>query len=315
MASFTHILFMSVLDGIGSKTSLHSVQKSLIFMLLAVFFVTNAYSQSDELNTKPTIAILPFQYSSNVSRADADALSQKVESAFIKSKRFVVIERTNFEQIFKELESQKNEVYLNSTKLAQQGELIGATQLVVGTVSSAGNSGTTFSFKVVDVSTGETKDSKSISDYSNRKAAGIFGKTLDVVTGGKTSIYTSESTMNVVGGATLNIDKNVMDFINGNYPLTFSLVEITKFKGEDAIEVMIAGGKSEGLSSSISLEVINETTKTIGTKQLRRKTSIGKLKVEKVEGDLTICKVTNGGKEIKEFFNPSNKVYASTINK
>jgi len=283
-------------------------------MLLAVFFVTNAYSQSDELNTKPTIAILPFQYSSNVSRADADALSQKVESAFIKSKRFTVIERTNFEQIFKELESQKNEVYLNSTKLAQQGELIGASQIVVGTVSSAGNSGTTFSFKVVDISTGETKDSKSISDFKNRKGIGIGTTVVKALTDSKVvGKLANEGTTNALGSATLNIDKEVKDFINDNYPLTFSLVEITKSKGEEATEVMIAGGKTEGLSTSLSLEVINETT--VGAKQLRRKTSIGKLKVDKVEGSVTICRVTGGGKEIKEFFNPSNKVYASTITK
>jgi TolB-like protein len=289
------------------------MQKFILSNLLFFWLLAHVFSQ--EINLKPTIAILPFQYGSNVNRADADAISQKVESAFIKSKRFTVIERTNFEQIFKELEAQKNEVYLNSTKLAQQGELIGATQLVVGTVSSSGSSGTTFSFKVVDVSTGETKDSKSISDYSNRKTATTLAGLVNVATGGKTGAYTNESTMNTLGAATLNIDKIVMDFINDNYPLVFSIVEITKLKGEEALEVMIAGGKGEGLSSSRSLEVINETTKTVGQKQLHRKTAIGRLKVEKVEGDVTICKVTDGGKDIKAFFNPSNKIYVSTITK
>lgn len=281
------------------------------FYLLLFFATQFTLSFCQE---KPTIAILPFQFNSSVTQADANAIAQKVESGFINSKRFTVIERTNFEQIFKELDAQKSEVYLNSSKLAKQGELIGASQIVVGNVSSAGNEGVTFNIKVVDVSTGETIGSKTISDYGKRKGMSITKSLLDVATSNKTARI-NDNTANILGGALLNIDNEIQEFITDTYALTYEIIEISKTKGEEAIEIIIVGGREDGLKSSATLEVIQESIKTLGSKKLRQKSAIGKIKVEKVEGDVTVCKVTSGGKEIKEYFSPSNKVYVSTVTK
>lgn len=283
------------------------------FYLLLFFSTQFTISFCQE---KSTIAILPFQFNQNVTQADANAIAQKVESGFINSKRFTVIERTNFEQIFKELDAQKGEVYLNSSKLAKQGELIGASQIVVGNVSAAGNAGTTFNIKIIDVSTGETVGSTTISDFEKRKTASLIGTGADFLLKGKnTDKLTNKNTTDVIGGALLNIDKEIQDFINDTYALTYEIVEISKTKGEEATEIIIVGGKDEGLKSSVTLEVIQESIKTLGTKKLKQKSAIGKIRVDKVEGDVTICKVTSGGKEIKEYFSPTNKVYASTVTK
>ena len=280
--------------------------------LLILFSITPLISFCQE---KLSIAILPFQFNSNVNPEDANAISLKVESAFINSKRFTVIERTNFEQVFKELDSQKNDIYINSSRLAKQGGLIGASQIVVGNVSSTGPNGTTFNFKVVDVETGQTIGSKTVSDLSNSKTVGAISGLFDSFLNSTKDIALKEVATNAIGGALLNINKEVLNFINETYGLTYEILEITKIKEQNAIELMIVGGVNEGLKSSIELEVILETTKISGTRKFHQKSVIGKLRVNRVEGEVTICKVNSGGKEIKEMFVPTNKIYASTITK
>ena len=282
-----------------------------LLLLSLIFSTSYAFAQGGK---KPTIAILPFQNGPNVRVADASALAQKVESAFINSKRFTVIERSNFEQIYKELEAQKAEVYLNSTNLAKQGELIGASQLVVGNVSSVSAEGTSFNIKIVDISTGETIGSKTISDFNKRNNASKLGAAAKLLTGGKNNAIVDQAS-NSVGGVLLNIDKEIQEFINETFALTYEIVEITKSKGNEATELMIVGGTLNGLSSGDPLEIIREHTINAGGKQLKQKTTIGKIKVDKVQGDVTLCKVSSGGKEIKELFSPSNNVYATTITK
>jgi TolB-like protein len=283
--------------------------RSIILIALIISNIYSGYSQE-----KPSIAILPFQFSSGINTADAEAISQKVESAFINSKRFTVIERANFSQIFSELEAQKNEIYLNSDNLAKQGELIGATQIVVGNISSAGINGTTFNIKIIDVSTGQTLGSKSISDFSKRRTAGTLGSLASAMSNNSSvkALANQSSTSNALGGALLNIDKEVQDFIKNTFAVTYSLAEITKLKGEAAEEILVIGGQQEGLKTALILEVILETTKNYNGKVFKQKSIIGKVKVDKVEGDLTTCRVTSGGDKISKMFNPENKIYLST---
>ncbi|PLK42441.1 CsgG/HfaB family protein [Emticicia sp. TH156] len=287
--------------------------KLILFIFLFLISLTKVSAKAELNQEKPTIAILPFQFNSDVSLADAKAIAQKVESAFVNSKRFTVIERTNFEQIFKELDSQKSEIYLNSSKLAKQGQLIGASQIVVGNISAVSNEGTTFNIKIVDVSTGETIGSKDISDFSKRKNVNLLSAGLDLATKGKGGKLTDKSTTDAIGGALLNIDKEIQDFINETFALTYQIVEISKNKGDEAVELIILGGVGDGLKSSLNLEIVHETLKLVGNKPYKLKAAIGKIKVDKVQGDFTLCKVTSGGKEIKNQFAPGNKVYASTI--
>lgn len=265
---------------------------------------------------KPTIAVLPFQYGPNVSKADADAIAQKVESAFINSKRFTVIERTNFSQIFQELDAQRSEIYINSSHLADQGMLIGASQIVVGNISTTGPEGTTFNIKVVDVSSGETIGAKDISDQSNRKKAKIGLTAINILMDKNKSIgdaEPSQSTSNMIGGALLNISKEIEEFINATYALTFELIEIATLKGDQPIEILILGGVMEGCKESLNLEVISESVRELRGKTIKQKKVVGKIKVTSVEGDVSLCKIISGGKEIMSMLNEKESLYASTI--
>jgi hypothetical protein len=59
------------------------------------------------------------------------------------------------------------------------------------------------------------------------------------------------------------------------------------------------------------LYVFEETLLEAGGKKLRRKTQLGKIRIESIEGGVSVCKVSDGGEAILKKF-AGKEVYVST---
>lgn len=99
-----------------------------------------------------------------------------------------------------------------------------------------------------------------------------------------------------LGQAVACMRHNVWKSLNESYPLYASIVEGERFTEKKAKEVYIDLGSSMGVEKGTHFFVYS--VKEIAGKQAKKK--IGQLKVTEVSDDeLSLCKVQNGGKEIK----------------
>lgn len=99
-----------------------------------------------------------------------------------------------------------------------------------------------------------------------------------------------------LGEALASMRYNVWKSLNNSYPLYASIVEGERFTEKKAKEVYIDLGTNFGVSKGMHFFVYS--VKEVAGKQAKKK--IGQLKVTEVsDEELSLCKVQNGGKEIK----------------
>ncbi|PWJ57372.1 TolB-like protein [Dyadobacter jejuensis] len=291
------------------------MKRSLLHYIFFFFFMLPvALAQGQNEFEKPTVAVMPFNADAHVNATDAGALSQRVETVFANSKRFTMIERANFKQVFEEIEAQKGEMYLHSDQLAEQGKLMGASLIVTGNIRSAGSEGTTFNIKLIDVSTGVQIATESISDKDNAELIDIGLKTASLFTkSDEVKDASSSGAAGIAGSALLNIDKRIRQFINKWYPLRYEILEISESKGKTAKKIVVAGGTAEGLDANIkTMYLIDESALGEGEKRRVRRVKLGVLTVEEIQGEVTICKVKSGGSGLAELLQGDHNIYVST---
>jgi TolB-like protein len=289
-------------------------------LLLASSLLTAAQDNPEE---KTTVAVLPFTASSIVKPEDVETIYGQVTEAFVNARRFTVIERKQHEAIFQELEKQKGEIYMSSTNLAKQGMQLGANFLVLGDVGAGGsNSSVTITLKLVDVETSEIIASKNISsDNSGTKRLLGTALTVGVLTSGASKGYYSNADVatNAAGQTviqnlavnSLDIGKRTKAFINDYFPLNAKILKIEAEKGGEAEKVLIGIGEGMDLRKGQSLYVYEQSVMEAGGKKFRRKTELGQVRIETIEGAVSLCKVSKGGETIlKKFAN--KEVYVST---
>lgn len=199
---------------------------------------------------------------------------------------------------------------MSSTNLAKQGMQLGANFLVLGDVGAGGsNNSITVTLKLVDVETSEIVASKSISsdNTSTKKWLNTLTDVAVIGSAAKTGYYTnnalaansaSKTIINSVSMNSLNIGKRVNEFIKDNFPLNAKILKIETEKGDEAETVLIAIGEGMSLKKKQELFVYEQTMLEAGGKKFRRKSLLGKLRIESIEGAVSVCKVSDGGKKI-----------------
>ena len=269
---------------------------------------------------KTGVGIMSFTYvSSSASFQDVNSIQETVINAFVKTKRFNIVDRSKMDALQKEKDLQKSEDFIDGSVI-QQGVSLGANFLISGHVISAqaermetapdettGRVTVTYkarlsiTLKVIDVSTGQVIVSETIEPQGGSALGGMMGL----------APSTPEA---AITKAIKDIEGKVDAFVSKNFPATFSIVEIQeKDKKGGASVLMISGGASFNLQKGDRLKVVEISMIDVNGKQMERKKDIGELKITKVEDDnFSTCNVTSGGIDINSKFESKAKIVAIT---
>ena len=269
---------------------------------------------------KTGVGIMSFTYVEGAaSSKDVNSIQETVTNAFVKTKRFNIVDRTKMDALKKEKDLQKSEDFIDGSVIAQ-GVSLGASFLISGHVISAqaekmetepdektGQVITTYksklsiSLKVIDVATGQVVTSETIEPKGGSTFGGMMGM----------APSTPEA---AISKAIKGIEDKVDDFVSKNFPATFPIVEIQEKDSKgNATKIMIAGGSAFNLQKGGKLKVVEISTIEVNGKKLERKKEIGELKITKVEDEnFSTCSVSAGGIDINSKFEAKAKLLVIT---
>ena len=288
---------------------------SLVF--LAIMGLSNVFAQE-----KVTVGILPATYvTGSANLSDVNSIQEEISSCFVKTKRFNIVDRSKMDALKSEKELQKSEDYIDGSVVAQ-GASLGAQYLISCNVNSA----TAIQVTTKDPKTGQT----TISGYKEKLSIAL--KVIDVSTGKVIATETIEpkggTTLGALAGtapqtpekafskALQDIQNKIDDFVAKNFPLTFSISEITEKDAKgNAVTIQIAGGSEYGLQKGQKLKVVEITEKEVDGKKIPYKKEVGEIKVTKVEDEnFSTCTVIDGGADINAKFEAKVKLKVITKN-
>jgi hypothetical protein len=275
-----------------------------IITIVLCFLILNHLSSQDKIG----VGIIPFTYdNSNANYQDVNTIFEMVTNAFVKTKRFNIVDRTKMDALKKEKELQKTQDFIDGSVI-QQGVSLGANYLISGHVLSVkadqmraedGNGRVTITYKaklsinlkVIDVATGQVITSETIEPKSGSSLLGAFG-------------IGASSANDAIAKSIEGIEEKVDEFVNKNFPLTFSLVEIQEKNGNgEASKILISGGSGFGLKKGDKMKVVEIIEMQVNGKKIQRKKEIGEVKITKVEDEnFSICNVNSGGMDITNKF-------------
>ncbi|PKB15486.1 CsgG/HfaB family protein [Flavobacterium sp. 5] len=277
-------------------------------IILSVATLLIGFSTIVQAQEKTGVGIMNFTYVQGAASAqNVNSIQETVTNAFVKTKRFNIVDRSKMDAITSEKELQKTEAFMDGAAIAQ-GASLGASSLISGHVISAsaeamkaddgkGNVTVTYkaklaiSLKVIDVATGQVISSETIEPKSGNSLLGMIGM----------GASTPEA---AISKAISGIQEKIDLFVSTNFPQSFSIAEIQE-KGSkgDATKILIAGGSEFGLKKGDKLKVVEIVEMEVNGKKIRRKKEIGELKITKVEDEnFSICSVNVGGIDINSKF-------------
>jgi len=281
----------------------------------ALFIGLSVFVKAQE---KTGVGIMSFTYSQGAaSIQDVNSIQETVTNAFVKTKRFNIVDRSKMDALKNEKDLQKSEDFIDGTVIAQ-GISLGATYLISGHVISAqademksddgkGNITLTYkaklsiSLKVIDVATGQVITSETIEPKAGNSMLGAIG----------IGATTRES---AIAKAIKDIGSKVDDFVAINFPVSFTIVEIQEKDSKgNATKIFIAGGSAFGLKKGQKLKVVELSEIEVNGKKMQRKKEIGELKISKVEDEnFSTCSVSEGGININSRFEAKAKLNVMT---
>lgn len=251
---------------------------------------------------------MPFTYAAGTATArDALSIQESITTAFVKTKRFVVVDRSKMDALQREKDLQKSEDFLDG-RVIQQGVSLGADYLISGHVASAqayemkaqdanGKITTTYMAKlsfllnVIDVATGEVIVSETIEPKAGSSWLGVLG-------------IGASTPEDAVTQALKNIGDKIDDFVARYFAQTFSIAQILEKNSKGgATKLLIAGGSASGLKKGDKLTVYELSEIELEGKRLARRRELGEIKIIEVENEnFSVCAVNTGGAEIHARF-------------
>ena len=289
---------------------------TIFFLLL---FSMNSYSQ--ELSDgNYTVGILPVTSETYETQSYNPNVHASLSKVFVEKSRFTVVDRAKFDQIAKERNLQKQEDFLNGA-VVEQGKSLGAQYLISGNINSISKrAGNIEKSKLdYDVATKQFYTRKYLV-YVTQVDIVINVQIIDVSTGvvksNKSFVSTHEtetsSEATAINNAVLGLEGYIRAWINDAFPVYMKIVRVesTNKKGFPD-KVLIKGGKDVDLAvsktflfnNSSELEVFTFETLNVDGKEYKRQVSVGKVRIEEVQGEFSLCKVKNGAEEIQKRMN------------
>ncbi|WP_291907287.1 CsgG/HfaB family protein [Chitinophaga sp. CB10] len=253
--------------------------KKNIITAIALLFTSCAFAQN-----KPVIGVT---FKGNDSATYQSAIQNTVEDAFLRTRRFDLVERG-------EMENVKNQAS-ESASLTAMRELK-AQYLLIGNVVSVMEDqkqskvpvlGTTvtpqaeiiFNVKVLDVNTGDLVASGNFNNIGKGK--------------------------NAFNDALLGTRNRLDKFIKDNFKLTATIASIEeKNTYGDASRVLLTAGHAVDLREGDEFKVYENVEVNVEGRKINRKRTIGKIVVARIEDEhFSVCSVVEGAGEITKLLN------------
>ncbi len=269
-----------------------------IFIILTVFVGVLAYGQE-----KPTIGLQSIK-ALNPSKdyIEAELTFQKIKKLLVDSRSFSVLDRESLGIVLTEQEIQTQISSINA-QVIDQGRVAGAENVVGGKLinveyqkllgsKSLRRAAVTFSLDIIDAETSETLETetfkigllnlKNVGGVTNQEA---YSTSLKLMT------------------------KKIQNFLNKFISKSIAILSIEEQKNGVAKMILVNTGKATGAKKNNKISIYELSTMNIGEKTTQREKWVADVKIEVVEGDeLSIAKVTKGGKELLEKFNAQAKL-------
>lgn len=288
---------------------LRSVSTNILLLLCAsATFLVNAQGDG-----RPTAKFLNFTHSASTSSADADEVSKLIQQYIVKSGRFVIV-GDQADAIDAELDRQKDAIFLDGY-MVTQGKALGAKYLIAGHLlhTQAGKPYAAVQLGVIDVATGQTKVLEVLSPQGRTQVttATAAAETAEILSRDQKSSESKTLRNTAIIGQVVNsvtnksLEKNVSDFLDEYFPMTFSLTS-TEEKGGTITGAILYGYQSYDWRKGESLRVVKrDEIKTPDGKISILETDIARLKIDEIRGDFAHVKVSKKdqstlGEELKK---------------
>lgn len=269
-----------------------------LLMSLLCLMALGSFAHAQDPPEKEIIAILDFTHRSGPSMEQyARSVQNAVETGFVKSSRFVVVERSRIDALVAEMQTQE---VMSDDVVANIGKTLGASYVVLGNLESASaerqytknengqreaqgyKATVSFQVKIVEVESAQIKATEQIITNSSSLAA-----------------LTDQGKDAAIAEAINRIDYAVEDFIIKTFPIEMFIIQITEEKRGKAEMVEVLGGSELGLHERDRLAVVIISEREIRGRVIRTANEIGELRVESITGPETcLCKVMKGDEEI-----------------
>lgn len=268
---------------------------------------------------KITIGVLPVGHTSGGTYQETVAITDALTAAFVKTQRFILVDRSKMEALKKEKQLQKTEDFMDG-KTIEQSKSLGAQYLISSTLNSYENDGRVCKFalnlSVIDVASGQILSSDMIESKGGGRGGQIAGA-LGGAALGTGNLSGSGNTSDALKKALQGVEPEIDKFVSKNFPITFSIAEIQEKDSKgNATKILIAGGSAFGLKKGDKLKVVELSEMDVNGKKMTRKKEIGELQITKVEDEnFSLCSVNTGGIDINSKFEAKAKLQVITKTK
>lgn len=284
------------------------ILRNIALLTVAFLFGMAMPASAQQTETKKSLLVDFFLNPSHISDKYISTFRNSVISHIQERKRVIIIDAESEASLRQEKERREsdNATAENDMERLKVMSQLGANYILVGAISSISAKSETdkegkttwsakcsYTIKAIDPANGTTLATRT-SDYSNS---------------GKKS--EEEAKTDAAYSSGIFID----ELLENIAPLYGTILEVNKVKKDDAKEVYISLGSDHGVDTDTWFGVY--VTRTIAGRESKKK--IGQLKVSAVEGgDISLCKVRKGGKEIKSALDQKQDVtlkseYVSTL--
>lgn len=280
----------------------------ITIFLLGITFFSNAQSE------KTSIGILPITSTDGKQYKETVSITEEITNAFVKTKRFILVDRTKMDALKNEKHLQKTEDFIDGSTI-EQGKSLGAQYLISSTLSSYSNNGEICKFlvtlKVIDVSTGQIIASELI----QAKGGDITGTLLNTVL--EKNVANTKNPDGALRKALRSLLPEIESFVNKNFPATFAIAEISnKNKRGEAQTILISGGSNMGLKTGTKLKVVEVSEIEVNGTIMTRKKDVAEIKITKVEDEnFSSCSVQSGNADLTAKFDSKAKLQVITFEK
>lgn len=279
------------------------LKTGFIRRILSVLMLGLSSIASAQNDTRPIVGVMKF--SSDVESRYSGPITEKVVEMLTKSRRFQVVDRTSINNVESELKFQRTEHFIDSKHTSQQGVMVGADYVVTGHIrqinvsrilnadESVGGfkASLSFTIKIVETSTGFSNEAQSFESRGANKCL---------------------SPERAVDDAIRTLEPQLEEYFMNNFPVIVKVLRILSSKKEVADEILIAGGKSHGLSEGSRLNL--QRIEMIEGKPYP--VDFGEIKVVKLAGEsFAECNIIRGGNELLKRYNAAEYIQCRLIHK
>jgi TolB-like protein len=283
-----------------------------IFFTTALFMGINTISNAQV--EKTSIGVLPVTSTNGKEYNETVSITEEISNAFIKTKRFILVERTKMDALKKEKNLQKTEDFIDGSTV-EQGKSLGAEFLISNTLNSYSNDGEVCKFslalKVIEVSTGQVLTSETIEAKGGGKGGSLLNAAIGV------NVSNTNNPDGALKKALKDILPQIDAFVRKNFPAIFSIAEISEKDSKGGAKtILISGGSEMGLKKGDKLKIVEVSEMEVNGKKMTRKKDIAELQLIKVEDEnFSSCSVKTGNIDVTTKFDAKAKLQVLTLEK